>query len=150
MPAKTAGKYLYYYPCADEENATIQIDGHGFITVEVSEEEWKTLIEMDRLEYNNHHKETRRRANIDDKDGTEFIEEHVANPNVYPDDEITDGLTAEEDISSFKGKEKRIAELRFESGLTQREIAEELGVTQGYVSAVLKNINAKISEDEQD
>lgn len=149
-PAKTAGKYLYYYPCADEENATVQIDGRGFITVEVSEEEWETLIELDRFEYNNQHKETRRRVKIGDEEENDFTDGRGGDINTFSENEITGGLTVEEDISSLKGKEKRIAELRFQSGLTQREIAEELGVTQGYVSAALKNINVKLSEDEQD
>ena len=32
LPAKTEGKYLYYYPCDDIENATVQMGGRGFVT----------------------------------------------------------------------------------------------------------------------
>ena len=48
LPAKTEGKYLYYYPCADIQNATIQIGGRSFITIEVTEKEWEALMELDR------------------------------------------------------------------------------------------------------
>ncbi len=56
LPAKTEGKYLYYYPCADLEYANIQMGGRGFVTVEVTEQEWDALLELDRIEYNNQHK----------------------------------------------------------------------------------------------
>lgn len=59
LPAKTAGKYLYYYPCADIKNATTYMGGHGFIVIEATEKEWEALIELDRIEYNNEHKYVR-------------------------------------------------------------------------------------------
>ena len=55
LPAKTEGKYLYYYPCEDMESATVQMGGRDFVTIEVSEKEWEALIELDRIEYNNEH-----------------------------------------------------------------------------------------------
>jgi hypothetical protein len=53
IPAKTEGKYLYYYPCEDMESATVQMGGRGFVTIEVTEKEWEALIELDRIKYNN-------------------------------------------------------------------------------------------------
>ena len=58
IPAETAGKYLYYYPCADE-SANAWLDGRGFITIEVTDKEWEALIELDRIDYNNEHKYVR-------------------------------------------------------------------------------------------
>ncbi|MBP5466049.1 MAG: hypothetical protein J6Y43_00595, partial [Clostridia bacterium] len=55
-------KFWYYYPCESEDNANVKIDGEPFYAIAVSEQEWETLIELDRLEYNNQHKETRRKA----------------------------------------------------------------------------------------
>ena len=66
LPAKTEGKYLYYYPCDDIENATVQMGGRGFVTIEVSEKEWEALIELDRIEYNNEHKYVRHTVAIPD------------------------------------------------------------------------------------
>ena len=66
LPAKTAGKYLYYYPCADIESASIQMGGRGFVTIGVTEKEWEALIELDRIEYNNEHKYVRYTVPIPD------------------------------------------------------------------------------------
>ena len=49
LSAKTAGKYLYYYPYADIKNATAYMGGRGFITIEVTEKEWEALIELEKL-----------------------------------------------------------------------------------------------------
>ena len=71
LPAKTEGKYLYYYPCDDIENATVQMGGRGFVTIEVSEKEWEALIELDRIEYNNEHKYVRHTTELlDEEDET--------------------------------------------------------------------------------
>ena len=59
IPAETAGKYLYYYPCDDPEKATAWLEGHGFSVLEVSEKEWEALFELDQFEYNSHHKYAR-------------------------------------------------------------------------------------------
>ena len=47
QPAKADGKFLYYYPCSDADSANIQIDGHFFVAVEVTEKEWESLIELE-------------------------------------------------------------------------------------------------------
>lgn len=59
IPAKTAEKYKYYYPCLLKEEADEQYGDNYYIVTEVSEREWETLLELDRLEYNNTHKFTR-------------------------------------------------------------------------------------------
>lgn len=58
IPAKTEGKYKYYYPCLLKE-ADEQYGDNYYIVTEVSESEWEALLELDRLEYNNTHKFTR-------------------------------------------------------------------------------------------
>ena len=55
-PAKTEGKFLYYYPCNDEDKANFHIWDKRYIEIEVTENEWKALRELDRFEYNNWHK----------------------------------------------------------------------------------------------
>ena len=54
QPVPTEGKFLSYHP-ADEETANAHVGNKYYITVEFSEREWETLIEMDLLEYNNTH-----------------------------------------------------------------------------------------------
>lgn len=56
IPAKTEGKYKYYYPCLLKEETNEQYGDNYYIITEVSEREWETLLELDRLEYNNTHK----------------------------------------------------------------------------------------------
>lgn len=68
LPAKTAGKYLYYYPCDDTESVTAYMGGRGFVTIEVIEQEWEALLELDRIEYNNEHKYVRHTIAIPDED----------------------------------------------------------------------------------
>ena len=75
LPAKTEGKYLYYYPCADVENAPIQMGKRDYITIEVTDKEWEALIELDRIEYNNEHKYVRHTNVLPDEDDEISIEE---------------------------------------------------------------------------
>ena len=42
-PAKTAGKYKYYYPCLLKEEADEQYEDNYYIVTEVSEREWESL-----------------------------------------------------------------------------------------------------------
>ena len=69
IPAKTEGKYKYYYPCLLKEEADEQYGDNYYIVTEVSEREWEALLELDRLEYNNTHKFTRH-SSMPDKNKT--------------------------------------------------------------------------------
>ena len=67
-PAKTEGKFLYYYPCDAEDNPDVWFGPKAYIVIEVSEKEWEALFELDRLEYNNTHKYQRHTYRISNKD----------------------------------------------------------------------------------
>ena len=67
-PAKTEGKFLYYYPCDAEDNPDVWFGPKAYIVIEVSEQEWEALFELDRLEYNNTHKYQRHTYRISNKD----------------------------------------------------------------------------------
>ena len=69
IPAKTEGKYKYYYPCLLKEEADEQYGDNYYIVTEVSESEWESLLELDRLEYNNTHKFSRH-SSMPDKNNT--------------------------------------------------------------------------------
>ena len=64
IPAKTEGKYKYYYPCLLKEEADEQYGDNYYIVTEVSESEWEALLELDRIEYNNTHKFSRHSSTI--------------------------------------------------------------------------------------
>lgn len=150
MPAETAGKYLYYYPCADVENAPVQMSGRGFITIEVTDKEWEALIELDRIEYNNEHKYVRHTTPIPDGDED--------NLPVKQQEQLHSGET---DISTatakkfdkqarfhnLSDKERQVIEL-LNDGSTQKEVAKELSVTQGYVSMVKKQAKFNLDYSE--
>lgn len=77
-PAKTEGKFLYYYPCDEEDNPDVWFGAKAYIVIEVSEKEWEALFELDRLEYNNTHKYQRHTNRISDKMKTSL---HPGNSN---------------------------------------------------------------------
>lgn len=148
--AKTAGKYLYYYPCADMENATVQMGGRGYIVIEVTEKEWEALIELDRIDYNNEHKYVRHTTPIPDGDEDNLSVEQQEQLHSGEIDIFTATAEQFDKQAHFKilsDKERQVLEL-LNDGYTQKEVAKELGVTQGYVSMVKKQakFNLEFSE----
>ena len=82
LPAKTEGKYLYYYPSEDMESATAYMGGRGFVTIEVTEKEWEALIELDRIEYNNEHKYIRHTTELFDEEDETLTAKQLENFHV--------------------------------------------------------------------
>lgn len=137
LPAKTEGKYLYYYPCDDIENATVQMGGRGFVTIEVTEQEWEALLELDRIEYNNEHKYVRHTVSIPDEEGDLTVKQQE---QLHAKDTPIDTATAEyldkkSLYAQLTADEEKVLKM-LNDGSTQKKIAGELGVTQGYVSAI--------------
>ncbi len=60
------------------------------------------------------------------------------------DDNWLDEITIKEAIESLGEREKRILNLRFFKGLTQTEVAKEIGISQAQVSRLEKNAIDKI------
>lgn len=149
-PAKTEGKFLYYYPCDSSNNPDVQIGGNDYIVVEVSEQEWEALIEMDRFEYNNTHKFQRHTYGFPDVD-EDTLSPKEQEKRIRKDISFTDILHEKSDKDKLVGrlskKEQLVVKLS-DKDYTQAEIAEELGVTQGYVSTTLKKANAKTDKFE--
>ena len=136
LPAKTEGKYLYYYPCADIENASIQMGGRGFVTIEVTEKEWEALIELDRIEYNNEHKYVRHTIAIPDceEDNLTVKQQEQLHVKDSPIEmKIAEDFDKKDFYRNLTEDEEKILSM-LENGYTQKEIAKELNVTQGYVS----------------
>ena len=134
LSAKTEGKYLYYYPCADVENAPVQMGGRGFITIEVTDKEWEALIELDRIEYNNEHKYVRHTIPLADGEDSLTIKEQK---QYHSDETPISTATAEKMdkqalFSKLSEKDRQILNLL--KADNQKEVAKQLGVTQGYVS----------------
>lgn len=149
IPAETAGKYLYYYPCADE-TATAWLDGRGFIVIKVTEKEWEALVELDRIDYNNEHKYVRHTTPILDGDEDNLTVKQQEQLHSGEKDIPTATAERFDKQASFKtlsDKEWQVLAL-LNDGCTQKEVAKELGVTQGYVSMVKKQAKFNLDYSE--
>ena len=138
IPAKTEGKYLYYYPCEDMESATVQMGGRGFVTIEVTENEWEALIELDRIEYNNEHKYVRHTVAIPDceEDNLTAKQQEQLHVKDTPIDTATAEYYDKQALYNQLTEDEETVLAMIENGFTQKYIASELGVTQGYVSMI--------------
>ena len=150
IPAKSAGKYKYYYPCLLKEEADEQYGDNYYIVTEVSESEWESLLELDRLEYNNTHKFTRH-SSIMPSANEDRLSVKQQQKRISDDDSLEEVLEQTADENNLRNaalneKEQSIITL-YRNGYTQAEIAEKTGVTQGYVSSATKRINSKIENE---
>lgn len=140
------GMYLYYYPCKHEEQANAHIGHKGYIVIEVTEQQWEALFEMDRFEYNNFHKYVRHTNRLKDIDEDALKPQEQERLLDHKND--FDRVITASDNKLFTDKltenEQKILELA-DKGLTQSAIAEKLGFAQSYVSVTLKQAKAKIS-----
>ncbi len=137
-PAKTEGKYLYYYVGANIKDfprgTKLRRYKNAYACeVEVLSEEWDCLHELDREEYNSDHKEDRH------KDAYKQLEKLS----------VEQDLGEEVEVNTLLGIEREIFKLHGQ-GYTQQEIAEKLNVTQSYISKQLVKIYKKIDEKEAD
>ncbi|MCM1218972.1 MAG: hypothetical protein NC548_31205 [Lachnospiraceae bacterium] len=48
-PAKTQEKFLYHFPCFEDDNPDVWYGKKSYIVIEVSESEWEALFELDRI-----------------------------------------------------------------------------------------------------
>ncbi len=143
QPAKTEGKFLYYYPCVEEDKPDVWYNKKAYIVIEVSESEWEALFELDRLEYNNTHKYQRHTKRFSDKDEEELTPKQQQRRinkdipfNVYANEQMDKEIM----LRNLPQQDREI--LTTMSGdKTQKQAAEELGVTQGFISSALKKAN---------
>jgi RNA polymerase sigma-B factor len=67
-----------------------------------------------------------------------------------PDDELEDTsvrVLVQQALGSLPERERRVVYLRFYLGLTQSEIAEEIGVSQVHVSRILRSTLAQLGDE---
>lgn len=129
------GQCVYRYP-----------KGDGVEIVKVSKELWRELFELDKREYNDDHREYRRRGELptyDDSDAWEYI----ADENTYMlEDNICERMDRENILKDYPNEYSVIVKMAHEK-YTQSEIAEAIGKTQGYVSQVLAKMSSVFEED---
>ena len=116
--------------------------GKAYAVIEVTEREWQALRELDRLEYHNTHRYLRHtkpiRYNVDEDALTPAQQEKRLDKSEPFTNLIHDRLDEERALAALSKKQRHIVYLYKRKDMTQSEIAEQLGVTQGYVSSVLQ------------
>lgn len=148
VPSKTEGKFLYYYPCVDEDKANAYLYGAPYYVIEVTEKEWEALRELDRFEYNNWHKYYRHNEPfpIDEEllpEAERMRYSDRDNPFVT---HSIDKLDRKRALAKLTKKERQIYRLSIDEQFRQKEIAKMLGITQGAVSATFNRARRKMDE----
>lgn len=129
------GQCLYRYP-----------KGDGVEIVKVSKELRRELFELDKREYNNDHREYRRRGELPCYDDTDTWE-YVVDQSTYTlEDSICERMDRENILKEYPNEYSVIVKMAHEK-YTQSEIAETIGKTQGYVSQVLAKMSNVFEED---
>lgn len=146
LRAKTDGKFLYYYPCNEEDKANTFLYGKGYFVIEVTEKEWEALFELDRFEYNNWHKVYRQNnpfpeneERLSPTEQQKWINRGV--PLAVTTAERINRIRA---LSTLTKREREVYCLSVDEQCKQEDIAEELGITQGAVSSTFRRARRKL------
>lgn len=146
LRAKTDGKFLYYYPCNEEDKANTFLYGKGYFVIEVTENEWEALRELDRFEYNNWHKVYRHNEpfpeneeRLSPAEQQKWINRDV--PLAVTSAERIDRIRA---LSTLTKREREVYCLSVDEQCKQEDIAKELGITQGAVSSTFRRARRKL------
>ena len=116
------------------------------IEVEVSAEMYALHMELDRVEYNNNHRETRRHVSLD------TCLEHSDWLRSY-DSDVYQQIAAEEDaariraaIDALSDSQKDLIQKIFDEGMSIKDYAEECGVKPSAISHRLRTIRKLLKE----
>ena len=137
---------MYYYPCNSEDKANFHIWDKRYIEIEVTENEWEALRELDRFEYNNEHKSYRHNEPFPENDERLSRREQKK----WTDKDIPFSTVSNERIdrlrtlSTLTPQERTVYCLAVDEDMKQKDIAEDLGITQGAVSATFNRARRKL------
>lgn len=146
LRAKTDGKFLYYYPCNEEDKANTFLYGKGYFVIEVTEKEWGALFELDRFEYNNWHKVYRHNEPFPENEERLSLEQQQKwiNRDVPLAVTTAERIDRIRSLSTLTKRERKVYCLSVDDEMTQKDIAEELGITQGAVSSTFRRARRKL------
>lgn len=145
-PSKTEGKFLYYYPCNSADKANYRVGDKKYIVIEVTENEWEALRELDRFEYNNWHKVYRHNEPfpIDEEMLSPREQQKWINKEIPFTTLSIERLDRVRALGTLTVQERKVYCLCVDDGLTQKDIAEYLGITQGAVSTTFNRARKKL------
>lgn len=154
MKGKTPGTYRYLYPCDPADTPNLYIGGKAYAVIEVTEREWQILNALDEKEYNADHAYTRKFTPLLYATDEQALppKERIKRLDKKPlFDESSDNET---DISRamkiLNEQERKVYAMIHFKDMRQKDAAEQLGVTQGYISMVLEQAEEKIAEYDGD
>lgn len=145
-PAKTEGKFLYYYPCNSKGKPNFHIGDKKYIEIEVTGKEWEALRELDMFEYNNEHKAYRHKESFPENDERLSRREQKkwTDKNIPFSTISNERLDRIRVLGSLTPQERTVYCCAIDDDMKQKEIAEELGITQGAVSATFNRARRKL------
>lgn len=128
----------YEYHFVNGEKVVINLTLH----LEGGSDWWTLLKELDRLEYNNNHTETRRHCSLEAYDEDERLESKES--------DVLDDLIVKEKwkrtLARMTELENVIFEYYFMKGYSQEETAKIAGVCQGMISYTIRTMRKKIKK----
>ncbi len=110
------------------------------VEIEVDEALGEIVVELERVEYNSNRRETRRHESYsDDNDKQEKLEDKSIDVEAAAEWNA-DKKNLDDAISQLKPYQQELVQKIFYQGLSETEIARELGISQQAISKQLKVI----------
>nr|DAU17338.1 MAG TPA: RNA polymerase sigma factor [Caudoviricetes sp.] len=133
---------------SDAEDGSMHIRLHqqtGIKEITVTEAEGKEIIELNRIEYNDNHRETRRHVSLEAYDPYGSLVQDNADPyqNVINKEEI-DRLY--DSIHQLKPAQQQLLLKKFWNDMKQVDIAEDEGVTKMAITKRLQTIYRRLKK----
>lgn len=139
-PAEEQGKFLYYF-----------YNNHKLDSIAVDKEQWEKLVELDTEMFNSNRRHKEHTVKLTDNVKSAVGEEKgFLHSDEYRSEE---DYLRKEDIQAllardFDEQDREIYKLHIEEDYTQKEIAEELGISQGQVSKRLTEMFSAIETED--
>lgn len=114
--------------------------------VEVSEEIGAVIVDLDRLEYNNDHKETRRHYSLEGKvyEGMDYAVEDPGLEALFADPTDEERLHAA--IRQLSPDQKEMVRAIYFENMSVNDYAARMGVTQSAISHRLQTVKKKLKK----
>ena len=116
------------------------------VTIEVDDRWGELLVDLNRQEYNNDHKETRRHSSMDAlaEQGVQFAAEQDALAALFQESSRTDMLR--EAIKTLKPAQQRLVQAVYYDGISVKDYAAQVGVDPSAITHRLRTIKNKLKK----
>ncbi len=154
MKGKTPGMYRYFYPCDPADKPDCYLGSKAYAEIEVTEREWQILYALDEKEYNADHAYARKFTPLLYAADEQELPPKERNKRLDKKPLFDESSDNETDISRamkiLNEQERKVYAMIHFRDMRQKDAAEQLGVTQGYISMVLEQAEEKIAEYDGD